>query len=168
MKLYSFLFATLTLAFSSLLAQSPCVDGMAGGYPCDNIDLLSVLPSSALGGGDMNDIWGWVDPQDGKEYVILGRTNGTSFIDISDPINPIYLGNLAPSGSNSIWRDIKVDGNYAYIVSEASGHGMQIFDLTKLGAVTSPPVTFSEDAHYTGGEMRTTSSLTRPVTELMG
>jgi len=150
MKQFSFLFATLILATSSLLAQSPCVDGMAGGYPCDNIDLLSVLPSSALGGGDMNDIWGWVDPQDGKEYVILGRTNGTSFIDISDPINPIYLGNLAPSGSNSIWRDIKVDGNYAYIVSEASGHGMQIFDLTKLGAVTSPPVTFSEDAHYSG------------------
>ncbi|KAF2220230.1 hypothetical protein BDZ85DRAFT_284656 [Elsinoe ampelina] len=30
------------------------------------------------------------------------------------------------------WRDIKVIGNYAYIGSEAAGHGLQIFDLTKL------------------------------------
>ena len=26
----------------------------------------------------------------------------------------------------SLWRDPKVIGNYAYVVSEASGHGMQV------------------------------------------
>ena len=30
----------------------------------------------------MNDIWGWVDPSDNSEYVILGRSNGTTFIDM--------------------------------------------------------------------------------------
>ena len=150
MKLFSFLFATLTLAFSSLSAQTPCVNGMAAGYPCSNVDLLSFTAGSALGGGDMNDIWGWTDPVDGTEYVLLGRTSGTAFVDISDPVNPLYLGNLPASGSNSLWRDIKVDGNYAYIVSEASGHGMQIFDLTKLRNVINPPATFTEDAHYSG------------------
>ncbi len=150
MKLFSFLFATLTLAFSSLSAQTPCVNGMAAGYPCSNVDFLSFTAGSALGGGSMNDIWGWTDPEFGTEYVLLGRTSGTAFVDISDPVNPLYLGNLPASGANSSWRDIKVDGNYAYVVSEASGHGMQIFDLTKLRNVVNPPVTFSEDAHYSG------------------
>ena len=150
MKLFSFLFATITLSFSSLSAQTPCVNGMAGGYPCSNIDFLSFTAGSTLGGGDMNDIWGWTDPEFGTEYVLLGRTSGTAFVDISDPVNPLYLGNLPSAGSSSLWRDIKVDGNYAYIVSEASGHGMQIFDLTKLRNVVNPPVTFTEDALYSG------------------
>ena len=51
---------------------------------------------------------------------------------------------------SSLWRDIKVYGNYAFIVSEAGGHGMQVFDLTKLRNVNNPPVNFSADAIYTG------------------
>jgi len=150
MKLFIPLFALFSLSVSSISAQTPCVNGTAAGYPCQNIDFLSFMPSNQLGGSDMNDIWGWVDPLDGTEYVLLGRASGTSFVDISDPLNPVYLGNLPPSGSNSIWRDIKVNDNYAYIVSEASGHGMQVFDLTKLRDVVTPPVVFSEDAHYSG------------------
>ena len=151
MKLFSISIAIFTLAFSTpLSAQTPCVNGMAAGYPCSNVDFLSFTAGSVLGGGDMNDIWGWTDPVYGTEYVLLGRTSGTAFVDISDPVNPLYLGNLPSAGSSSLWRDIKVDGNYAYIVSEASGHGMQIFDLTKLRNVVNPPVTFTEDALYSG------------------
>jgi choice-of-anchor B domain-containing protein len=40
--------------------------------------------------------------------------------------------------------------NFAFIVSEASGHGMQVFDLTKLRNVTNPPQDFTIDARYTG------------------
>jgi choice-of-anchor B domain-containing protein len=36
------------------------------------------------------------------------------------------------------------------VVSEASNHGMQIFDLTQLRNVASPPVTFSNSDHYNG------------------
>lgn len=130
------------------MALTPCVNGFAGSYPCNNIDLLSFMPLSAIGGGQGNDIWGWTDPQTGKEYAIMGRTSGTSFVDISDPVNPIYLGNLPTHSFNSTWRDIKVYANYAFVVSEASSHGMQVFNLTQLRTVTSPPVTFSETAHY--------------------
>ena len=138
--------------FSSLgiVAQTPCVNGMAGPYPCENINLLSFVENGDLGGGSMNDIWGWVDPLDSAEYVLLGRTNGTSFLDITDPVNPIYLGDLPTATLNSTWRDIKVYNNYAFIVSEAGQHGMQIFDLTNLRDIASPPLLFEEDAHYSG------------------
>lgn len=131
-------------------AQTPCVNGMAGPYPCENINLLSFVESGDLGGGSMNDIWGWVDSLDSAEYVLLGRTNGTAFLDITDPINPIYLGNLPTATQSSTWRDIKVYNNYAFIVSEAGEHGMQIFDLTNLRDIESPPLLFEEDAHYSG------------------
>ena len=44
----------------------------------------------------------------------------------SDPVNPVYLGKLDTHTDPSLWRDIKTYNNYAFIVSEASGHGMQI------------------------------------------
>ena len=128
----------------------PCVDGFAGIYPCDQVDLMSHLNVTAVGGGEMNDIWGWTDPLDGKEYALLGKTTGTAFIDITDPTNPVFLGELPTHTVNSSWRDIKVYADHAFIVSEASGHGMQVFDLTKLRNVSNPPATFSSDAHYSG------------------
>ena len=132
------------------LRATPCVGGFADIYPCDNVDLLAFMPLADIGGGQGNDIWGWTDRSTGKEYAIMGRTSGTSFVDISDPENPVYLGNLPPHTSDSAWRDIKVYARHAFIVSEASGHGMQIFDLTQLRNVISPPVTFAETAHYAG------------------
>ena len=129
---------------------TPCENGFAGIYPCDQVDFMSQLTPNQVGGGEMNDIWGWTDPLDGKEYALLGRTSGTAFIDITDPNNPVYLGDLPTHTVSSLWRDIKVYSNHAFIVSEASGHGMQVFDLTNLRNVSNPPVTFSEDAHYSG------------------
>jgi choice-of-anchor B domain-containing protein len=128
-----------------------CTGGFAAGYPCLNVDLLAYLPISSIGGTsgiDLNDIWGWVDPITGKEYALVGRSNGTAFVDVTDPVNPIYLGQLMTHTSTSLWRDIKVYQDHAFIVSEASGHGMQVFDLTRLRGLTGPPVTFTEDAHY--------------------
>ncbi len=132
------------------LSATPCVEGMAGIYPCLNIDLLSFLPHSSMGGTGGNDIWGWTDPLDAKEYALVGQTNGTAFVDVTDPENPVYLGRLPTQTSSSSWRDIKVYANHAFIVSEASGHGMQVFDLTRLRNVPSPPQTFTVDAHYSG------------------
>ena len=129
---------------------TPCSGGMAGTYPCSNVDLMSFLALANIGGGEANDIWGWTDSSTGKEYAIMGRTNGTSFVDISDPVNPIYLGNLPPHSSDSTWRDIKVYADHAFIVTEADDNGMQVFDLTQLRMVASPPATFSETAHYSG------------------
>jgi choice-of-anchor B domain-containing protein len=80
----------------------------------------------------------------------MGRSNGTAFVDVTDAEHPVYLGNLPTHGVASVWRAIKVYANHAFIVSEAPAHGMQVFDLTQLRAVASPPVTFAETAHYNG------------------
>lgn len=133
------------------MTQTPCENGFAGIYPCDNVDLMSVMTLNEVGGGDNgNDIWGWTDPLTNKEYALYGRANGTSFIDVTDPLNPIYLGDLPTHTTPSLWRDIKTFGNYAIIGSEAGYHGMQIFDLTQLEDVTNPPVVFEETAYYDG------------------
>ncbi len=136
--------------FSISQAQTPCVDGMAGVYPCNGYDLQSHIPLSVFNASSSNDSWGWTDPLDGKEYALVGLNNGTAFIDISDPINPVYLGKLPTHTTSTTWRDVKVYNNYAFVVSEAGGHGMQVFDLTRLRDVASPPETFTEDAHYNG------------------
>ena len=144
------IFSFVLLFTNVLLAQTPCVGGMAGSYPCSGYDLLAYVPYTDLGANEANDSWGWTDPNDGTEYALIGLDNGVAFIDISDPINPLYLGKLPTHTNSSLWRDIKTYNNYAFVVSEASGHGMQVFDLTRLRNVTNPPVTFSEDAHYNG------------------
>ena len=130
--------------------STACSGGSAAGYPCSNVDLMAFLPNSSIGGGTGNDCWGWIDPLTGREYALMGRSSGTSFVDITEPASPIYLGNLPPHTVDSIWRGIKVHANHAFIVSEASGHGMQVFDLRQLRDVTNPPVTFGETAHYAG------------------
>ena len=131
-------------------AATICTDGNAGVNLCSNVDLMSHLPIDDIGGSAGNDIWGWTDSTTSKEYAIMGRTTGTAFVDISDPLSPIYLGNLPVHSTDSGWRDMKVYMDHAFIVSESRRSGMQVFDLTQLRAVASPPVTFSETAHYDG------------------
>jgi choice-of-anchor B domain-containing protein len=109
------------------------------------------MPLSQLGGGEASSSWGWTDPDTHKEYALLGRTTGTSFVDVSDPKAPVYLGNLPSHTGTSLWRELKTYGYYALIVSDANGaHGLQIFDLRELRNVVNPPVQFSESAHYPG------------------
>ena len=134
-----------------------CTDGTAGPYPCAHVDLLSVLPIEALGGTaetDLNDVWGWTDPQTGTEYALVGRTDGTAFVDVSSPTEPVYVGELPSHTTASAWRDVKVYADHAFIVSEAPGHGMQVFDLTRLRDVGADerPKMFDATAHYDGGE----------------
>ena len=138
------------LSIISMSGQTPCTSGTAGEYPCNGYDLQSFISLDEMDAQQGNDSWGWTDPQNGKEYALIGLDNGTAFIDVSDPVNAVYLGKLPTHTQNSTWRDIKTYNNHAFIVSEASNHGMQVFDLTRLRDVSNPPETFDEDAHYSG------------------
>lgn len=111
-------------------SQTPCVDGLAGQYPCQGMDLMCVRSFEELGGmppGNGNDCWGW--SHEGREYVLFGRSDGTSIIEVTDPVNPVMLANVPTASVPSLWRDIKVIGDVAYIVSEAGAHGLQVVDL---------------------------------------
>ena len=142
---------THNIAPGAPAAAIPCVGGMAGAYPCDKIDLLAFVPIASMGcTSSGNVVEGWTDSLTGKEYALMGCDNGVSFVDVSDPVNPVWLGRLpGHNGSTSLWRDIRVYNNRAYVGSEASGHGIQVFDLTRLRGVGTPQ-TFTEDAHYPG------------------
>ncbi|MDA0875465.1 MAG: choice-of-anchor B family protein [Bacteroidetes bacterium] len=135
--------------------QVQCMEGEAGEFDCAEVDMVSFLSRSDVGakrGIQMNDLWGWTDPDTGIEYAIIGRTDGTSFISLADPENPRYLGDLphTASGHRSLWRDMKTYGHHVYIVADGAGaHHMQIFDLHRLRDVGEPQ-TFTEDAIYRG------------------
>lgn len=133
-----------------ILGKVPCENGMADIYPCDGYDLLGKITLATFGASAGNDIWGWTDLSTSKEYALVGLDNGTAFVDITDDENLLYLGKLATATEASSWRDVKVYQNHAFIVSEADGHGMQVFDLTKLRDVNNTPETFTADAHYSG------------------
>lgn len=127
-----------------------CVGGFAGAYPCKDVDLLSLVPLAAMDCGAGNDVWGWTDPATGREYALMGCDNGISFVDVSDPVAPVYVGRLPTYTVNSPWRSVKTAGDHALVVSEAAGHGLQVFDLRGLRAFSGTPIVFSETAHYAG------------------
>jgi len=132
-----------------------CERGAAGIFPCAEVDMISFLTREEIGarrGIQVNDVWGWEDPQTGREYALVGRTDGTSFIDLTDPFHPVYLGDLpkTSTANQSLWRDIKVYKDHAFIVADGAGaHHMQIFDLTQLRNIAEPQ-TFTETALYKG------------------
>jgi len=153
-KNYTFLFFLLLLSNLSF-SQTPCEDGKAGGYSCNQIDFMSRLDNNQLSGiqgVEGNDIWGWTDSSSGKEYVLMGQTNGTVFVDISNPLSPNIIGRLpSTTGNSSSWRDIKVYNDHAFIVADNNtGHGMQVFDLKRLRQVNNPIEVFDADAVYAG------------------
>ncbi len=87
----------------------------------------------------LSDVWGF--EKCGKEYALVGVSNGVSIVDVTDPQNPQEL--FFESGAYTNWRDIKTWNNYAYVVNEGSG-SLLIMDLSEL------PLSI-ETYNWTGG-----------------
>lgn len=134
-------------------AVVPCVSGRAAGYPCEGLDLLAHIPLADLEPGrnnlyDVTDVWGWTDPVTGAEYALVGRHDGLSIVDVSDPLNPVPVARLASAAPPSSWRDVKVYADHAFVVADgAPDHGVQILDLTRLRDLDGF-TELGEDAHY--------------------
>ena len=68
----------------------------------------------------------------------IARDQGPSAMDQASALARVTVSLDFPSGKldtftvPSLWRDIKVYQNHAFIGAEASGHGMQVIDLTTL------------------------------------
>lgn len=140
--------------------SSTCSGGQAAGYPCKKVDLQSLVTLFELNysirpndnSPGANDIWGWTDASSGREFALIGMSQGVAIVEVTDPQNPVYFGGIegANNGAESMWRDIKVYNDHALLVSEADGHGMQVFDMTRLLSLNSNqiPRQFSVDAWY--------------------
>jgi choice-of-anchor B domain-containing protein len=94
-----------------------------------NIFNMYLLRNLDEHGNGYSACWGYVAPN-GREYAILGCNTGTAFVDITDSVN-IHEVDFQP-GITSGWREMKVYSHYAYIVSEATGSGLQVVDLQYL------------------------------------
>jgi len=130
-----------------------CVQGDAGGFACQRVDLLAHIPLDGFSSNPAraNDVWGFVDLNDGREYAIVGLGNGTAVVDVTDPVNPVEVGTIA--GLTTVWRDIKVQQffdsganrwkAYAYVTADGVVQGLQIIDLTQLPASVSLAATYT-------------------------
>jgi choice-of-anchor B domain-containing protein len=143
--------------YPKLKQMERCRNGKAGEYKCNNVNMHSFLSHEDMGSKSLagNDIWGWTSKW-GREFGIVGQTDGVAFVEINRLTGWLtYLGRLDTQTEVVSWRDIKVIGDYAYIGSEAEGHGLQIFDLNKLLEVKDwwnpwfKPKTFSKEKDIT-------------------
>ncbi|RMG71853.1 MAG: choice-of-anchor B family protein, partial [Bacteroidetes bacterium] len=89
-----------------------------------NVSLISQLSFPV----ELNDVWGWADSS-GREYGLVGRTNGVSIVDLANPAQPVVLHDIP--GVTSVWRDLKTWGHHAYVTNE-TGNGLLIIDLSGL------------------------------------
>lgn len=124
--------------------------GYGAGMPYSSyrVKLRGQLSLADIGGTGLGSaIWGWTDTTDPggpREYAMFGLSNGTSFIDVTNPSNPVYKGFLPSATGSTSWRELQSYGNHAFIVSDANGaHGMQVFDMRELRNYAGTPMIFS-------------------------
>lgn len=143
-------------------------------YPSQNINLISLIsPNTTDQGTDgrkYSGCWGWKQTSTGKEYAIVGGSNGTYFIDVSVPATPSLCA-FVPGKTGCTWREIKTYQNYCYVVSDdGAPNTFQIIDMSTLPSTVTlvhNGTTYFERGHtvfidgnkmYVGGVTYSTTS----------
>ncbi len=78
-------------------------------------------------GQNTSDVWGYVDGN-GLEYALVGTQNSTRIYSLEDPSSPIARDTII--GVSTTWRDLKSFGDYVYVVTDGSGTGLLIVDMS--------------------------------------
>jgi choice-of-anchor B domain-containing protein len=78
------------------------------------------------------DIWGYASPS-GREYAIIALSGATAFVDVTNPICPVIVEQIAGEA-----LDVKTLGTYALVVSDHTALGLQVIDMSLIdsGVVT--------------------------------
>lgn len=81
---------------------------------------------------DLNDIWGWADPETGTEYALVGLRDGVSIVSLEDRQNITEVARIP--GQASTWRDLKTWGSFAYVTTDQGNttEGVTVIDLSNL------------------------------------
>jgi choice-of-anchor B domain-containing protein len=124
----------LRLKLTAALAASLVLAATAAPQAAQNISLLARINLSTFGSQNGNSCWGYVSPS-GREYAIMGLNNKVAFVEITNPSQPNWFASI-PHGS-SLWADVKVYRNACYVVTEGSGMGIQVIDMSNIDAATN-------------------------------
>ncbi len=108
---------------------------VAGSFDSNGIQLRSWLPLASLSAASTSgsSCWGYISPA-GREYGIIGTSDGTAFVEITNPGAAALKAFI--TGPTSLWRDVRVYGQYCYAASEG-GSGIQVMDMTQLDATNT-------------------------------
>ncbi len=137
--------ATTLAVMSIALIGTPATAPAQTSLNCNLLAHVDSLPGSNAS------CWGYVDPNTGKEYAILGNQNGTAIYNIETPSAPVLTGFIP--GLSSSWRELKTYSTYCYVGTEATGGGLQIIDLS------NPEAPFLSTT-YAGSGLSTIHSVT--------
>lgn len=130
------------VAMQSSLKTAACSGGSVNGLPCNDVDLLAHVPFNDVSANPRAaaDVWGFIDLNTHREYVLVGYDIGTAVFDVSDAENPREVGFV--QGQQAVWRDIKVHQHYdaaaerwrsyAYVTTDGAGDGMFVIDMSDL------------------------------------
>ena len=118
------------------LADQQGLDKAAPAFVANGVRLMAWFPVTTFSASNTsgNDVWGYVSPS-GREYALMGLSNGTGFVEVTNPGSSRIVAYIA--GPTSMWRNVKTYRTWAYAVSEGGG-GIQVFDLSNIdnGVVT--------------------------------
>jgi len=131
--------ATAGCAASALFSPATA----SAGFPAENVSLYSHLSLADLNAEFAEDCWGYVSPS-GREYAIIGLSQGPGFIEITDPANPVIV-DIVNTPNKA--RDMKVYGHYVYTSSD--GGPLNVIDVSDIdnGNITLV-VSFPEGAAH--------------------
>lgn len=120
-----------------LLALAPFVL-RAETYPSQNVNMIGhwwnpTQDPEPVYGIQYQGVWGWYQQSLNKEYAILGASDGTYFLDVTNPALPVVCDFVPAAHGNLIWHEIKTYQNYCYIVSDdGAPNTFIIADLSTL------------------------------------
>ena len=121
----------LVLACSLVACAAPAAHAHV--TPTRNLEALAhvdefPVPSNGIRWA-YSSCWAYVH-SDGREYALLGVSNGTAIYNITDPEAPFRVAFIP--GPPSIWREMKQYRSWVYIVTEGTGtgRGVQIVRMT--------------------------------------
>jgi choice-of-anchor B domain-containing protein len=103
-----------------------------GQFDAQGTQLLTNIPLSGFASGPANgsDCWGYVSSS-GREYALMCLSNALAVIEVTNPSAPDIIAEIPHS--SSLWGDVKVYLDYAYVVNETGG-GIDIVDLSNADA----------------------------------
>jgi choice-of-anchor B domain-containing protein len=122
---YLFYFFTLLMPLAAFAQESLNMEMV---YHWDEGGTIA----SSAWGNIYNEVWGYA--QDGREYAIIGTTEGTHFLDITDATEPVEVDFVAGAaqGPVIVHRDYHNLDNYLYMVCQEGQSTLQIADLSYL------------------------------------